>query len=199
MAAKQQRPRRGLHQRPSNDTRTVRQQAGPDDKFAESLHPTAVPAALPPVARCRGRTLRETPARHSWIARRLTARVNALRGNDDGYNIVEFMLTFVALIIITMVVIQFALLWHARHVAQAAAQDALRTASNYQSTAAAGQSDGYAYLHQVAPNLVLDPQITVSRNATIVDVDVTAHVLSIGPFAMTVHESASGPVERGTP
>lgn len=164
-----------------------------------SPSPAGVPAALPPMARCRGRRLRETSARHSRIARSLAARVEAVRGNDDGYNIVEFMLTFVALIIITMVVIQFALLWHARHVAQAAAQDALRTASNYQSTADAGQSDGYAYLHQVAPNLVLDPQITVTRNATTVDVDVTGHVLSIGPFNLTVHESAGGPVERGTP
>jgi Flp pilus assembly protein TadG len=156
-------------------------------------------AALPAMAGCRPRRLRETAPRHQRIARGLAARLDALRGNDDGYNIVEFMLTFVALIVITMVVIQFALLWHARHVAQAAAQDALRTASNYQSTADAGQSDGYAYLHQVAPNLVLDPHVTVTRNATTVNVDVTGHVLSIGPFTMTVHESASGPVERGTP
>ena len=109
------------------------------------------------------------------------------------------MLTFVALIMITMVVIQFALLWHARHVAQAAAQDALRTASNYQSTADAGQSDGYAYLHQVAPTSSSIHTSPSPRNATNVNVDVTGHVLSIGPFNMTVHESASGPVERGTP
>lgn len=151
------------------------------------------------MARRRTRRLRETATRHQRIARGVAARVDALRGNDDGYNIVEFMLTFVALIIITMVVIQFALLWHARHVAQATAQDALRTASNYQSTADAGETDGYAYLHQVAPNLVLDPHVTVTRNATTVNVDVTGHVLSIGPFDMTVHENASGPVERGTP
>jgi Flp pilus assembly protein TadG len=151
------------------------------------------------MAGCRPRRLRETATRHQPISRGVAARVDALRGNDDGYNIVEFMLTFGALIIITMVVIQFALLWHARHVAQAAAQDALRTASNYQSTAVTGQSDGYAYLHEVAPNLVLDPHVTVTRTATTVNVDVTGHVLSIGPFDMTVHESASGPVERGTP
>lgn len=156
-------------------------------------------AALPTMARRRPRRVSESATRHQRIARRLAARLDALRDNDDGYNIVEFMLTFVALIIITMVVIQFALLWHARHVAQAAAQDALRTASNYQSTADAGQSDGYAYLHQVAPNLVLDPHVAVTRNAITVNVDVTGHVLSVGPFNMTIHESASGPVERGTP
>ena len=54
------------------------------------------------------------------------------------------------------------------------------------------KADGYAYLHQVAPNLVLDPHVTVTRNATTVNVDVTGHVLSIGP-------STDGPRERQRP
>lgn len=130
---------------------------------------------------------------------RLSRRLRAAGDGEAGYNIVEFMLTFVALIVITMILIQFALLWHARHVAQAAAQDALRTASDYQSTAAAGQSDGYDYLHQVAPHLVLNPQVAVTRSATTVTVEVTGGVLSVGPFHLTVRESASGPVERRSP
>jgi len=150
--------------------------------------------------KCQHRTWLAAPRRHYDLIRRaFIARARTLRGNDDGYNILEFMLTFVALIFITMIVIQFALLWHARHVAQAAAQDALDTASDYQSSAAAGQADGYAYLHQVAPTLVADPQVNVTRTATTVTVDVSGHVLSIGPFQLTVHETASGPVERGTP
>src|SRR5271167_423634 len=97
--------------------------------------------------KCQHRTWLAAPRRHYDLIRRaFIARARTMRGNDDGYNILEFMLTFVALIFITMIVIQFALLWHARHVAQAAAQDALHTASDYQSSAAAGQADGYAYL-----------------------------------------------------
>lgn len=131
--------------------------------------------------------------------RRLAQRLQALGDDEAGYNIVEFMLTFVVLIVITMILIQFALLWHARHVAQAAAQDALRTASDYQSSASAGQSDGYDYLRQVAPHLVLSPHVTVTRSATTVTVEVTGGVVSVGPFHLTVRESASGPVERRSP
>ena len=60
----------------------------------------------------------------------------------------------VPVIIMTMVVVQFVLLWHGRHVAQAAAQTAARAAATYQGSAAVGRADGDAYLAQVAPNLL---------------------------------------------
>ena len=55
------------------------------------------------------------------------------------------------IVILTMVVVQFALLWHGRHVAQAAAQTAARTAALYLGNAAAGSADADGYLAAVAP------------------------------------------------
>ena len=100
------------------------------------------------------------------------------------------------IIVLTMLVIQYALVWHARHVAEAAAQDGLRAAAGYAATPAAGQSAASTYLTQVAPQLVRDPQVTVTVTATTVTVTVHAHVLSLlafGRFDITEH--AAGPRE----
>ena len=102
-------------------------------------------------------------------------------------------------VVLTMVVVQFVLLWHGRHVAQAAAQTAARSAAAYQATAAVGQADGDAYLKQVAPNLLPGRAVRVTRDATTVTVTVTADVLTVIPFgSFTVDESAVAPVEAFT-
>lgn len=109
---------------------------------------------------------------------------------------VEAVIVFPVLILLLMFVVQFALLWHGRHVAQAGALDGLRTARGYASTADAGQTGAQSYLAQVAPHLLQSPTVTVERTATTVTVHVTAGVLSIIPLGLTVDESATGPVER---
>lgn len=95
-----------------------------------------------------------------------------------------------------LLVVQLALLWHGRNVAEAAAQDGLRSARGYQSTAALGQRDAEDYLRQVAPNLLPDAQVSVERTETTVTVRVRAGVLSIVPLGLAVDETAAGPVER---
>lgn len=121
--------------------------------------------------------------------------VRRLRG-DDGYSVVEVVITFPVLILLVMLVVQFALLWHARHVAEAAAQDGLRSARGYASTAELGQQDAQSYLAQVAPRLLLQPTVEVQRTPTTVTVRVHAGVLSIVPLGLNVDETAVGPVER---
>ncbi len=127
-----------------------------------------------------------------------TGRLRRVRcGGDTGYTLVEFALTMVAFIALVMLLIQWALVLHARHVAQAAAEDAMRTSAGYQSSAGAGEDDGYAYLTQVAPRLLTGVHVAVDRSATTVNAEVTGSVTSIVPgFGFTVHETASGPVER---
>lgn len=118
---------------------------------------------------------------------------------DRGSATVEAVLIVPIVVVLTMVVVQFVLLWHGRHVAQAAAQTAARSAAAYQATAAAGQADGNAYLQQVAPNLLPGRDVQVVRDATTVTVNVHADVLSVIPFgSFTVDESASAPVEAFT-
>lgn len=122
----------------------------------------------------------------------------AVRGSrgDGGYSVVEVVITFPVLMLLFMGVIQFALLWHGRHVAEAAAQGGLHGARAYTATADMGRQDAEAYLNQVAPNLLRQPQVQVNRTDTTVTVTVRAAVLSIVPLGLTVEESAVGPVER---
>ncbi|GGM10050.1 TadE/TadG family type IV pilus assembly protein [Nakamurella endophytica] len=118
---------------------------------------------------------------------------------DRGSATVEAVLIVPIVVVLTMVVVQSVLLWHGRHVAQAAAQIAARSAAAYQGTAAFGQADGDAYLQQVAANLLPGRDVQVVRAATTVTVTVHADVLSVIPFGrFTVDESASAPVEAFT-
>ena len=72
--------------------------------------------------------------------------------SDRGSTVAEAVIIVPVIIIVTLVVVQFVLLWHGRHVAQAAAQTAARAAATYQGSADVGRVDGDAYLAEVAPN-----------------------------------------------
>ena len=112
----------------------------------------------------------------------------------------EAAIIFPLLLLLTMTVFQVALWWHARHVAQAAAQEGARTARAYQSTAAAGQARAEDYLSALASRLLPQRTVTVSRTPTEVTVSVDARVVGIVPgLRLQVSETASGPVERYVP
>jgi hypothetical protein len=126
-----------------------------------------------------------------WAGRR------GRRGDDAGYSIVEAVITLPTVIILTMLVVQFAMLWHGRHIAHAAAEEGLRVGRGYQSTAAAGQSQADKYLQELAPRMLSRTQVAASRDAATMTVRVRAHVLSVVPFgSFDVDETASAPVER---
>ena len=115
---------------------------------------------------------------------------------DRGSSSVEAVITIPVLVIVMMCVVQFALVWHARHTAQAAAQVAARSAAIYQASAADGQADGDAYLSQTAPNLLTGRSVLVTRDVVTVTATVTAGVPSVIPFgSFSVQERASAPVE----
>jgi Flp pilus assembly protein TadG len=141
------------------------------------------------------RQRRSPPRSGVCLSRR---RRGACGGQDDGgYSIVEAVITLPVMIALTMFVVQYALLWHGRNVAEAAAQDGLRTARSYQGTAAMGQTAALDYLRQVAPKLLTSPHVQVDRTPTTVTVHVRARVLSLlGFVGFDVTETASGPVER---
>lgn len=119
---------------------------------------------------------------------------------DDGYSVVEASITLPVLLLLTMLVVQWALIWHGQHVAEAAAQDGLRAARGYQATAASGQTATENYLQAVAPRLLTSPRVDVTRTSTTVTVHVHASVPSVLPGSgFDVDETASGPVERFVP
>lgn len=131
----------------------------------------------------------------------IARRWRALRSAPDrGYSGMEAAIVLPLVLIFTMTIIQLVMLWHGRHVAQAAAAAAARSAAAYHSTAAVGQADGKSYLDEVAPNLLLNSTVTVTRTATTVTVTVDANVLTVIPFGdgFTVSESVDTPVEQFT-
>ena len=106
------------------------------------------------------------------------------------------------LVVLTLLVVQFVLVWHGRHVAQAAAQTAARSAAAYQAQPAAGQAAGDDYLAEVAPNLLPGRSVTVTRDAAGAMAIVSADVLTVIPFAaFHIQEQATAPLEIfvGTP
>ena len=123
-----------------------------------------------------------------------------LGDRDRGSATVEAVLIIPLAVVATLLVVQFVLVWHGRHVAQAAAQSAARAAAAYRSTAAAGESVGADYLAGVAPTLLPGRSVRVTRDAAAATAAVHADVLTLVPFlTFTVDERATAPVEAFTP
>src|SRR5579875_3202883 len=128
----------------------------------------------------------------------LRARLDVARSEHDrGFSTLEAVVVIPVVVVVTMLVVQYVMLWHARNVTEAAAQDALRIARGYQAAAAQGQAAGTEYLHNAAGKLLETFTVTVTRGPEIVTVHVHGTVTSVVPFGTyTVDESASGPVEK---
>ena len=122
---------------------------------------------------------------------------------DDGYSVVEAAIVLPVVVLLCMLVVQWALIWHGRHVAEGAAQTGLRAARGYQATAGAGEKAAAGYLSSVAPTLLSAPSVDVIRTTTTATVRVRARVLAVIPGlsavisgAVDVEQTATGPVER---
>ena len=133
----------------------------------------------------------------------LAGRWRRLRdARDRGDATVEAVIIVPVIVVLTLLVVQFVLVWHGRHVAQAAAQNAARSAAAYQAQPAAGQAAGDDYLAEVAPNLLPDRSVTVTRDAAGATAIVSADVMTVIPFAaFHIQEQATAPLEIfvGTP
>ena len=105
-----------------------------------------------------------------------------------------------ALFAVMFLGMQGALLYHARTVAIAAAQEGARTAAGLNGSSAAGAQDAYAFVTAAGGDDVLKaPLVTSARSATTATVTVTGHSLSVIPgWTPAVTQSASAPVERIT-
>lgn len=132
-------------------------------------------------------------------ARRVLARVQARSHTpcrDRGMSTVEAVIVLPLLVLLTLVVVQSAQLWHARHVAQAASHAGVQAARGY-GAATDGREATLAYLQAVAPRLLRDPQVVATRTATTVTVSVSAHIPSVVPgLHLGVQERSGGTVER---
>ncbi|PGH46792.1 pilus assembly protein TadE [Streptomyces sp. Ru87] len=101
--------------------------------------------------------------------------------------------------LLALLIVQFALVWHARHITQYAAQRALAAARVQNATAADGQRQARTSLAALGSRVLTRPSVHVDRTETRTTVRVQGTVMPVVP-GLTLHASAaaSGPTERLT-
>lgn len=116
--------------------------------------------------------------------------------NERGALSIEFLLVIGALMLVFLVMLQYAVKAHAHRVAEAAAEEALAAAAAYDGSATAGQSAANHYLDDIGSDLA-NPQVQVNRNQTTAAVTVTGDVQPFIPFlSVHVYVHMEGPVEK---
>ncbi len=106
------------------------------------------------------------------------------------------MLLTPVLLLLVLVAVQAALVFHARSVVTAAAQDAARATQRELGTEADGRAAAAALLDS-SQQLLVAPTITIDRTTDTVTARVESEVTSVIPFwTPSVEGAASGPVEQ---
>jgi Flp pilus assembly protein TadG len=118
-------------------------------------------------------------------------------GRDRGSASVELTVAAPLLLLLLMLVVQFALWAHATHIAQAAANAGVQTARAYGSTADAGATDATTVLDHLAGTVLNHPRVAAARGATTATVTVTGDAAAVVPgLHLPVTATATAPRER---
>ncbi|MGO1053687.1 TadE/TadG family type IV pilus assembly protein [Crossiella sp. CA198] len=122
-----------------------------------------------------------------------------LRTDQRGAGTVELVIATPLLLLLILLIAQFALYLHATHIAQAAAAEALSAARVSGGSAAAGSSAGRRVLARLGSGPLRATSVDVQRSSAQASVTITGSVINLIPFvAFTVHAEAVGPVEKLT-
>lgn len=122
------------------------------------------------------------------------------RRSERGNTTAQAVLVFPALLFTVMLIVQFALYLHAQSIAEAAAQDGAAAARRADGSAASGRAAVNTSLGAMGPRMLTGRTVSVDRSPTVARVSVDGRVLALVPgLALTVHETAEGPVERFVP
>ena len=128
--------------------------------------------------------------------------MNLRRDRDQrgAASIAQVVITAPAMLFLLMLVVQFALMFHARNIAEQAAQEGAAAARHFDGTQAQGHDKAMQLLQSVGTGTLKDRNVTVTRTANTATVTVTGTVISVVPI-LTLHvsETAVGPVEKYVP
>ena len=94
-----------------------------------------------------------------------TSRRHPTTARDRGSVSLELAIVFPALLLIVTALIQYALWFHARSLALAAAQQGVSVARAYHSTPAAGRGSALAFIADHGADTLLNPDATASTLA----------------------------------
>ncbi|WP_019356454.1 TadE/TadG family type IV pilus assembly protein [Streptomyces sp. AA1529] len=122
----------------------------------------------------------------------------ALR-EDRGAATTQLVILFPLLILTSLVAVQLALAWHAQHIAQFIAQDALAAARPQHASAADGRAQARHRMGTLAGRILTSPHVDVTRSPTRVSAHVTGGVLQAVPLLeLRASGAAAGATERLT-
>ena len=114
----------------------------------------------------------------------------------------EVVIAVPLLMLIILVIVQFAVWEHDFSIAQATAEEALAAARVQGGCAAAGQQRATQVLGQIGGAALIGPQVSVTRTAVTVTVQVHADAERVVPLpglSLPVTVTVTGPVERFVP
>jgi len=115
-------------------------------------------------------------------------------------SLAQVVITAPALLFLLMLIVQFGLMFHARNIAEQAAQEGAAVARRFDGTQAQGREKALQLLTAVGEGTLKNRDVTANRTADTATVTVTGTVVSVVPgFSLSVSESASGPVEKYVP
>lgn len=121
---------------------------------------------------------------------------------DRGAGSAELVIAVPLLMLLILLIVQFAVWAHASSVAQATAEEALAAARVQGGSAAAGQQRAQQVISQIGGTVLISPRVSVTRTATTVTVTVTAtaqEVLPVPGLSLPVSITVTGPAERFVP
>jgi Flp pilus assembly protein TadG len=118
------------------------------------------------------------------------------RRSQRGAIAIEFMLILSMLVVVFLVMLQYAVRAHAHRIVTAAAEEGLAVAAAYDGSAEEGRRTAQRYVDDLGPG-VENAVVTASRSVETARVEVRGEVEQLVPF-LTVRVSAEveGPVER---
>jgi hypothetical protein len=115
--------------------------------------------------------------------------------DERGALSIEFLLVISALMVVFLLMLQYAVKAHAHRVAEVAAEEALAAASAYDGSVASGESAGNHRLTDLGT--LSDPHIFVTRSGTTATVTVSGDVEQLIPFLpIHVFVHLQGPIEH---
>lgn len=131
------------------------------------------------------------------FVRRLRARLRQCRRDERGAVTSELVLAVPALMLLILLIAQFAIWAHATHIAQATASQALSAARVQDATSADGHAATEAVLAQLGSGPLRTPHAVVNRGSSQSTVEITGKAASVVPFLeLPVKGHAVGPSER---
>ena len=120
--------------------------------------------------------------------------------DERGASAIDMAIVFPIVLFLIFGIIQFGVWYHAADIARAAAQEGARTASAYQSTAAAGAASAQRVLADNATGMISHTSIIPYRDQNVATVTVKGQALQVIPFIpLSITETATAPVEAFRP